>query len=504
MVRSSRTRPDHSFGRPTRRTGRLSAYDVHCLRVETPARPLHLGILAIVDGPSLLDGRGELRLMEIRSEIVARLDRLPAFRRVVYDSGRLAGRPLWLDDPAFDVARHVSVADLPAPADEAALLRCVEQLMAQPLGRTRPLWRMWFLIGSADGRVGVLVVLHHAFADGLTAMRMVRALLEPPMPTVAGTRITVPMPPKTIAARADPPPRDVLVRDNLRSMIASARWLARPATWRYLAEILRFGWLAFSLGRSAPASSLNAPVGPRRRLATLRLDQATAKRVARSHDCGVNDVVLSLISGGVRALLVARGEPVERLQPRAGVAVALFSPEHGHAAGNDIGTLHVALPLALVDPAARLPLLAAQRNAARDRQTVAAEPILRAWLGRFGPFRRSLEHQRLVNVAETYVPGPPAPIDMLGARVIDLIPIAPLAGNLGLSFVAFSYAKRLAITVRVDADHFPDLGVLVAAMERDWQALAGSTPADLAGDHDRSMTGPVMARPVLGSPSRHV
>jgi hypothetical protein len=178
----------------------------------------------------------------------------------------------------------------------------------------------------------------------------------------------------------------------------------------------------------------------------------------------------------VRALLDARGEPVERLRPRAGVAIALFSPGHAIEAGNDIGTLHVPLPIGEPDPGARLSLIAAETARAKRSPMVAAEPIVRAWFGRYGVVRRSMEHQRLVNLAETYLPGPPASIDILGAPVIDLLPIAPLAGNLGLSFVALSYAGRLLLTVRADADQFPDLDVLSAAMEQDWQVLAGSVP----------------------------
>ena len=117
---------------------------------------------------------------------------------------------------------------------------------------------------------------------------------------------------------------------------------------------------------------------------------------------------------------------------------------------------------------------------------VAVEPLMRATLGRFGGFRRSLEHQRLVNLAETYVPGPPVAIDVLGARVLDLLPIAPLAGNLGLSVVAVSYAKRLTIAVRVDADHFPDLDVLVAAMSRDWWTLSAPPVASLVTTASRA------------------
>jgi hypothetical protein len=153
--------------------------------------------------------------------------------------------------------------------------------------------------------------------------------------------------------------------------------------------------------------------------------------------------------------------------------VALFSPGHGREPGNDVGTLFVRLPLAVRSPAARLPLIAAESAGAKQSGMVAAEPLLRAWLRRIGG-QGSMDRQRLVNLSETYLPGPPRPIDILGARVLDLLPVAPLAGNVGLSFVALSHAGRLAIAVRADADRFPDLDVLTTAMERDWAVLAES------------------------------
>jgi diacylglycerol O-acyltransferase / wax synthase len=483
------------FGREATRVPRLTAYDQHCLRVETPARPLQLGILAVLDGRALLDPAGRLRLADVRRQIDLRVAGAPELRRVVFHPGRLAGRPLWVDDPAFRIDRHIEEVELSPPGDEATLLALVEQLMAGPLERSRPLWRMWFVTGLDAGRVGVLVVLHHALADGLTAMRLVRSLLEPPMSPAGPGR---PLP----TGSAVPPPWGALVLDNTRSKVGSVLELARPATWRLVVGVVRSAWQASSLDRQAPRTSLNAPVGPRRRLATLRLDLPVAKRVARAHGCGVNDVVLALVAGGVRALLDARGEPIGRLRPRAGVAVALFSPGHGREAGNDIGTLHVPLPIGEPDPAARLPLIAAESARARQSPMVAAEPVLRAWLGRFERVRRSLEHQRLVNLAETYLPGPPVPIDVLGARVIDLLPIAPLAGNLGLSFVALSYAGRLAVTARADADQFPDLEVLSAAMERDWETLAGSMPPRGASPSSTTMPGgPTVAGPRRRDPT---
>ncbi len=459
--------------RPTACLPRLTAYDQHCLRAETPARPLHLGILAVLEGGALADPAGRLRLADLRREIDRRTVGIPELRRVVLRAGPLAGGPLWVDDPAFRIDDHVAGVAVAGSGDHAALLALTEQLLACPLDRTRPLWRMWFVTGLEGGRIAVLVAVHHALADGVTAMRLVRSLLEPPLPPVAPASWEVPV-------ATAPPARGELVRDNARSTIATALRLARLATWRQLLDVLRYLRQAAALSRHTPASSLNAPVGPKRRLATVPLDLPTAKRVARTQGCGVNDVVLALVAGGVRALLDARREPVARLRPRVGVAVARISPGPRREAGDDIGTLHVPLPIAEPDPCARLRLIAAERARARLSPMVAGEPLVRAWFGRFEVVRRAMEQQRLVNLSETYLPGPPVPIDVLGARLLDLLPIAPLAGNLGLSFVALSYAGRLMVTVRADGDQFPDLEVLTAAMARDWQLLVASVPPVLA------------------------
>lgn len=457
-------------GRPALRRAdpgivRLSAYDLHCLRVETAARPTQVGILAIVEPADLADADGALRLADLRHEIELRSRAVPELRRVIHRPGRFAGRPVWVDDPAFRIEDHVDAVVLPAPNDGSGLLAQVEELMAKVVDRSHPLWHCWFVTGLAQGRIAVLVVLHHALADGLTATRLVRALLE------TSPRAADPGPARALVPR---PSWAELVRDNARATLGSLLQLARPARWRLIGHAVRAAWRTAALSRASAASSLNAPVGPRRRLSLVSLDRATAARVARAGACGVQDVVLSLVTGGVRALLAARGEPVERVRPRVGIAVARFSSGHAAEAGNDIGTLHVALPVDEPDPAARLRPIAAERARAMQDAMVAIEPDVRAMLGRFGFVRRAMEHQRLVNLAATYIPGPPQRIEILGAPVIDLRPIAPLAGNIGLSFVALSYAGRLSIAVRADADQFPDLDVLTSAMEADWDALSGA------------------------------
>lgn len=98
------------------------------------------------------------------------------------------------------------------------------------------------------------------------------------------------------------------------------------------------------------------------------------------------------------------------------------------------------------------------------------------WLARLGLLRRYTRRQRLTHVVESNVIGPPAPIRLGGAPVVDLIPIGALAGNLAISFLASSYAGRLTITIRADADRYADLPVLTAAMAREWRDLTASGP----------------------------
>lgn len=459
MDASERRRPDRRS--PIRR---LTAYDQHCLRVERSDRPLQMGVLAVLGGRGLLDAEGRLPIDAIRRAIDRRLVHVPELRRIVHYPGPLAGGPTWVDDPAFGIERHVTAVDLPPPGDEAALLSLVERLVASPLERSRPLWRMWFISGTEEGPVVLLVVIHHALADGRTAMRMVRTLLD-------GEDLGAESGPSPPTEVAPPSPWRALTADHLRSIAASARRVVAPSTWRQLAPVIRYGRRAVALGREPSVVSLNAPVGPRRRLAVMRLDGATARATARSACASINDLVLCIVTAGLRALLRDRGELSGRMRPRAGVAVALFSADRSGQPGNDIGTMLVPLPVDEDEPAVRLAHIAAASARARGDPSIAIEPTLRAWVRRIGG-ARTLEHQRLVNLHETFLPGPPRPIRALGAEVVDLVPIAPLAGNLALSVVALSYAGRITIAVRADADAFPDLDVLIVAMERDWRRLA--------------------------------
>jgi WS/DGAT/MGAT family acyltransferase len=446
---------------------RLSAVDMINLVVESRETPMAVGAVLVVDGRAW--GDADARLPAIRAAIDRRLVDLAPLRRIVHRSGPLAGRPVWVDDPDLRVDRHVLPAAVPPPGDEQELLRLVADLMAPVLDRAHPLWRLWVVTGLTRDRVALVVKLHHVIADGPAAIGP--TLLDAPVEARAPGRAWRPAP---------VPAWPELTADNARATLVAARLLAGRLSARKLTTAVRGHLRVLDEGRGAPRTSLNAPVGPRRRLAVLRLDLTTARLVTHRYGGTVNDLVLSLATAGLRALLQSRGEPVDGLRLRCTVAVSLRPPGSA-AAGNRTGGFVVRLPCGEPAPGRRLAMVAAETARAKRDQPATAGNALLVWLARLGLARWFARRQRLTNVLESNVVGPTAPIRVLGTPVLDLVPIGNLAGNLGVSFLALSYAGRLVITVQADADRFGDLPVLMAAMRRDWAALSGSDPRTVSG-----------------------
>lgn len=177
---------------------RLSPLDAANLRVEERGAPMHVAALALLGGSPLLDSAGRLRETEIRAHVERRTRAVGRLRQVLVRPPPGLGAPYWVDDPRFDVARHVRVR--PVPGDERALLAVCEELLESPLDPSRPRWELILLPGG--GRVGLLLRLHHAVADGAAALTLLSALFDvEPSPSVPQLPPFVPMPPP--ASRAD-------------------------------------------------------------------------------------------------------------------------------------------------------------------------------------------------------------------------------------------------------------------------------------------------------------
>jgi WS/DGAT/MGAT family acyltransferase len=220
------------------------------------------------------------------------------------------------------------------------------------------------------------------------------------------------------------------------------------------------GGLAEFFAERAPRTSLNRPIGADRRFAVVRTGLEAARQAAHAHHATINDVVLAAVAGGLRALLSARGEDVQALTLRATVPISLHREQPGQATGNQVAAMVVPLPLGEPDPVRRLEFIAAD-TAVRKRKT--RPPVGTDMLTRFVVVQRAcyryMAHQRSANLWVTNIPGPPVPLYLAGARVLDLFPLVSLLGNLTLSVAVLSYTGQLTLTAVADQDTCPAVEV---------------------------------------------
>jgi len=428
--------------------------------------PQDIGALAVLDGASLLDPGGQFRIEAARQAVEARLHLVPRFRQLLHVPRRGLGGPLWADAPSFDLADHVRVMGVSAPADDAALLGVAERLRRRRLDRSRPLWEMWFLTGLPERRIGLFARMHHAIADGIAGVATLGTFLDATPGAPAGSaRPWTPAP---------PPSAQALFADNLRRQAAGVGGafsaLARPAAALRQA---RSAVPAMHGTFSAPPTtrtSLDQVVGPDRRLAVIRGNLDLARQAAHRHGAKVNDVLLAITAAGLHGLLRGRGELVEDLALPIYVPITLREAQHREQArGNMIGQMVVLLPIGESDPGARLGQIAAEAA----RQKASSHPNLGTM------FRSRLARRALlafldrhpVSVTTADVPGPPQPVYFARARLLEVFPVLPLIAKVTLGIGALSYAGQLNITVVADRDAVPDLNAFAAAARSELRAL---------------------------------
>lgn len=432
-----------------------------------------IGALVLLDGRGLFDSDGQFRIAAVRARVEQRLHLVPRFRQVVRRAWPL-GWPVWVDDAAFDITQHVHalVLGAGAGADEATVLLACESLRHHGLDDARPLWEMWFLIGLADHRVALFLRVSHAVADGASGVAAMSAFVDFTADAAAEE------PPRWVPRAA--PRRAVLVWDGVRWRLrGAARALAALTHPMRVARQAHRVWPALRevLDGRAPRLSLNdRPIGSNRSLAIIRGDLAEARRIAHAAGGSINDVLLAAVAGGMRELLLARGESVDGLHLRAMVPVSLHGSRPAH--GNADSAMVVPLPVGEADAGARLRQIARDTAVRKTRVRPPGDALFRARL-----LQRVLlhvtAHQRFFNTYVANVPGPPVRLYLAGAEMLEAFPVVPLIGNIAVGIGALSYAGQFNITVVVDRDLCPDIAVLTAGIRNELERLPRMARAGL-------------------------
>ncbi len=464
---------------------RLTALDATFLELEEAdeCAHMHIGAVMVLE-PRPAGGAPPIDL--VRAEVMARLPRLPRYRQRL-SSPRTGGLrwPTWDPDQAFDVAHHVLHAGLPAPGGIDELRGWAEEYFSTRLDRNRPLWEM-VVIELADGRWALVSKTHHCLVDGVGSVDAAKALLDlernperPDEEAVAGVSGTSEpvresngnggLDPRRLAGGAVRAAGSALgVASSLAHAAAST--LERAASPHRLAEALRQSEAVVEVLvrdelQPAPSVSINNPIGAHRRLAVLTVPLEDLKRIRAALGGTVNDAVLAAASGGLRELLLARGEELPAEGLRAMVPVNIRPAADRLALGNEISSLFVHLPVAEAEPIERYRLqleeaegLKSGNQAIGSRGLVAlaalAPPAMHSFLA------RSLFATRLFNVTITNVPGPQQPLYAMGSEVVEIWPLVPLAADHAIGLAVLSYNGNLHFCLNADHDSVPDLDLL--------------------------------------------
>jgi diacylglycerol O-acyltransferase / wax synthase len=448
----------------------MSPMDASFLHLEGPMNPMHIGGVSIFEGPAPPFNRFE--------EMVAgKLGLVPRYRQKVRFVPLGLGRPVWVDDPHFNLSYHLRHSALPPPGSNEQLRRTAARIFAQHLDRSKPLWEIWMLEGLGESRWALLSKVHHCMVDGVSATDLMSVMFEgdsapaavgawKPAPEPSGTELVL----RTLTRRTLNP------SEQLRSVRAAAR--APRASLVQARDLLRGMTSAARVMRPVGGSSLTGPVGPHRTWSWAQVRLSDVKSVRAALGGTVNDVVLTIVSAGLRDLLEARGDRIADRTIRALVPVSVRRPGERGVYNNRVSAMVAELPVGVADPAARLDAVRAQMDGLKQSKQAVAGDVLTSLSGFAPPMLLALGARLAarspslgVQTGITNVPGPQQPLHTLGRRLLESFPFVPLIGQVRISIAIFSYDGGLYVGVTGDYDSSSDIDILTTGVERSMAEL---------------------------------
>ena len=459
----------------------MSALDSAFLHADTENASLHIGSVAIFEGP-------EPDFAEICTAIEAKLPEMPRWRqrwrRVPLD----LGRPVWVDHEQFDLGQHVRHSTLPAPGGLEELQETVDRVLSQHLDLELPPWESWVLGGLEGDRWALITKVHHSMVDGIAGTDLLSTLLDHsvddvphpaekpwiPVPSPSGLQLVA----ATVRGSAAQRVREG--RAIARSVVRAA---TRPKVMAKRSLGLGRGLLGFAMAaQPTSASPLIGPIGKDRVYRWTSFSLLDLLAIKEHFGVTVNDVVLAGLSNGVRELLLERGTNLDHHLVRTLVPVSVRHDDQQGLYDNRVSAILLNLPVEIGDARDRLIEASVRMRRLKKSQEAAAgefitalgdatpPPLLAAGLHLF--FR--IPHQHLSTVT-TNVPGPADRLYLLGRRMLSTYPYVPLADRVRVGIAVTSYDMELLVGVTVDRDSIPDVDVLIEGIDRGFAELLDAT-----------------------------
>jgi diacylglycerol O-acyltransferase / wax synthase len=452
---------------------RLTSVDASFLAQERDGSHMHIGSVMLFDGPA--PAREELA-----AHIEARLHLVPRYRQKLSFPRLEMGRPLWVDDPSFNIGYHVRHTALPAPGSIEQLRLLVSRIFSQRLDRSKPLWEQWLVEGYEGDGFAIVNKTHHSLVDGVSGADLTTTLFD-----LAPEGTDVPPPEQDWQPGREPSEIEVVAR-GAADLAGAPMGLARRALGaiadpggtldRVRETAGGLSEVAWNAVNGAPETPLNGEIGPHRRIAWARFPLADLKEIKNALGGTVNDVFLAAVTGALHNWLRGRGVRTEGLEVRSAVPVSIRAEGEGASLGNQITLLIGKLPTYADDPVERLRIVSeSMKDLKQSRQALGAEAI--SGLEDFAPptifARASRLHfsTRMYNLLTTNVPGPQFPLYLLGREMKELIPIAFLAPEQRLAIACMSYNGCVSLSLIGDYDEMTDLEDLAELFKDEVAAL---------------------------------
>ncbi|MBF6208179.1 MULTISPECIES: wax ester/triacylglycerol synthase family O-acyltransferase [Nocardia] len=446
---------------------RLTGLDASFLYLETGTQHLHVCALLILDPSS-----GDYSFEKFKAELARRLPLIPQMRRRVYEVPLNLDHPVWVEDENFDLDYHVRRIAIAAPAGRRELAELVGDIAGRPMDRDRALWEMSVVEGLDDGKVAVICKYHHAAVDGITGANLMMHLCDPE----PGVTKTVP----DDEWRPEHKPSDwqllaeAVVKFPTRAGIVGML----PKTVGVVAGFAqrrRENKAGMAIPFSAPRTPFNLAITPHRAVAFTDAELDAIKEIRSAFGVKVNDVVLTVVAGALRAYLAERDELPDR-SLIASVPVSVHESTRHTAGVNKVSTLFARLGTDVADPVERLREVAENNRGAKEEHEAMGADFLQDW-SKYAPpntFRLAARMYSSLKLAEMHpvvhnlvvsnVPGPPMPLYFLGVRVDGMYPFGPVFHGAGLTVTVLSNNDKLNFGFIACKELVPDIAGLADAV----------------------------------------
>jgi WS/DGAT/MGAT family acyltransferase len=426
--------------------GLMPPTDSMFLIPESREQPMHVGSLQLFELP---EGADRSLIRETYERLIATTDIAPIFRRRPHRSWRTAGQWSWVDDEDVDLEHHVRHSALPEPGRVRELLALTSRLHGTLLDRQRPLWEMHVIEGLEGDRFAVYTKLHHSLMDGISGLRLLQRTLSPDPDFRDQPTFWEPSLHRKRKSNGGGGGGGGLLALPAATLEGLADFVKlTPTALRIVEQGLRHQETILPL--QSPRSMLNVPITGARRFAAQSWSMDTIRAVAKASGATVNDVVLAMSAGALRAYMLEQGALPDR-DLVAMTPVSLRREDSGADTGNSVGTILCNLATTEADAGERLAKIHASMVQGKElfsglnqlQATAVSAAMMLPLVFTMAPGGLGGVTPPPYNLVISNVPGPKEPLYWNGARLQGIYPLSIPTMYQALNITVTSYTANM-------------------------------------------------------------